>query len=319
MRRKEPPPTAEELDVLLGVTSTGATSVHPKSPKQLTSKAPDTSSTNLPSPLIRDDCLSLDRFPPLPDYLRDNRHRIVNLGAQQLPTWNAAYDNIGGPLMERLRYAFPNRAISREEVICLFESWHDPVLCLVAAMVWGGIMDAHLRDLLAMDEEQLLAQMKALRPLVRSGAFEQAFKDCQIGGSLKFDGVGPAFFTKLFFFIGQVQPVLNPAPLILDKWTGNAFLVLGRQVCDSPRWPDIFDHSKLQDNEAAILKTSYPDACIYRLYVAWFNHWAYLLGVTTAKLEQFVFGMSRTPSAGKHGSNPRNQIIDLGKTLFPPI
>lgn len=272
-------------------------------------------------PDIPDDCLSLYRFPPLPDYLLINRHRILALGVQGLPKWALGYDNFSQPVMQRLRYAFPNRRISRADLVALFESWHDPVLCLVAAMVWGGISingvnGDNLTPLLNMGEVVLRARMEALRALIRSGALEKAFEDCSVGGCLKFDGVGYAFFTKLFYFIGQVPPVLNPAPLILDRWTSNAFLVLGRQVCPSLAWENWFKIQPLPDAQPAIWNRN-PDSNSYRLYVAWFNHWAQLLGTSAAQLEQFVFGWNRR-GAGNVWWNPRNQLIGLGRSLFFP-
>ena len=270
-------------------------------------------------PNIPDDCLSLYRFPPLPDYLRVNQHRILALGAQELPKWNRGYDNFQQPVMQRLRYAFPERRISRLTLVALFESWHDPVLCLVSAMIWGGISIGgqtgdKLTPLLAMGEPVLRARMEALRALIRSGALEKAFNDCSAGGSLKFDGVGYAFFTKLFYFIGQVQPVLTPGPLILDKWTSNAFLVLGRQVCPSALWGNWFNIQPLIEANPSKWSAN-PGANRYRLYVAWFNYWAQLLGTSAAQLEQFVFGWDRR-GAGNVWWNPRNQLIDLGRSLF---
>jgi len=256
------------------------------------------------------DCLCLHRFPPLPDYLRSNRHRIVALGEQVLPPWSKGYDAFQEPVMQRLCYAFPTRCISRADVVALFESWHDPVLCLVSALVWGGIRFGHLKQLLGMGEPNLRARMEALRPLVRSRALEVAYNSCSTNGRLKFNGVGPAFFTKLFYFMGQVPPVLAPAPLILDKWTSNAFRALGRQVCPSPTWDKWFDASPLNTGNPAGWRQPYPNADIYRLYVAWFNHWAQLLGTSASRLEQFVFGWNRK-SGKAQWSNPRNQILKL--------
>jgi hypothetical protein len=272
---------------------------------------------------LDDDCLSLYRLPPLPAYLLLNRHRILALGDQNLPQWQPGYDGFAEPVMQRLRYAFPERRISRADLVALFEAWHDPVLCLVATMVWGGIRhrgngpNNHLAALLAMGEQNLRDRMEALRPLVRSGAFEKAFGDCTRPNRLKFSGVGYAFFTKIFYFLGQVPAVLHPAPLILDKWTSNAFLVLGRQACPSNKWREWFNTDPLCEGEPAKWNSA-PGEYQYRLYVAWFNHWARELGTSAAQLEQFVFGRSRKDVEGRAWSNPRNQLIALGKTFFCP-
>lgn len=167
-----------------------------------------------------------------------------------------------------------------------------------------------------MGEPNLRDRMEALRPLLRSGALEKAFGDCTRPNGLKFRGVGYAFFTKLFYFLGQVPAVLHPAPLILDKWTSNAFLVLGRQACPSNRWREWFNTEPLCRGEPASW-SSPPVEYQYRLYVAWFNHWARELGTSAAQLEQFVFGWS-LQGQGDVWWNPRNQLIALGKTLFYP-
>jgi hypothetical protein len=229
--------------------------------------------------------------------------------------------------MDRLRRQFPSRQISRGDLIGLYTGWKDPVLCLVATMVWGGI-DAkrdseaknkvsHLQALLATSEADLLAVMNRLRVLIRAGAFESAFSACQ-NGALKLPGVGPSFFTKLFFFLGQVPPVLNPAPLILDKWTAHALCILGAQVCPSPRWSEMFDLKPLHKSKPdAVVLRSNAAAELYRPYLAWMEHWAQLLDVPAAQLEQFIFGVSRKTSAGKSPTNPRKQLIQLGRGLFP--
>lgn len=273
-----------------------------------------------------DACFSLHRLPALPPYLKDNAGRIQRLSPQVLPKWERSYDGVKHPVMDRLRKLFSKRQISREALIDLYTCWHDPVLCLVATMVWGGI-DAkrdnkeknkvsHLRALLATSEADLRSVMNRLRALIRAGAFEKAFSACQ-KGALKLSGVGPSFFTKLFFFIGQVPPVPTLAPLILDKWTAHAFCILGAQVCPSPRWSQMFDLKPLykSKSDAVVLRTS-AAAVIYRPYVAWMSYWAQQLDLPAAKLEQFIFGMSRKSSAGKSSENPRNQLIQLGAELF---
>lgn len=274
-----------------------------------------------------DVCFSLHRLPQLPPYLAANAGRIHGLSPQVLPEWDRSYGNIDHTVMGRLRRQFPERRISREALVERYACWNDPVLCLVATMVWGGI-DAkrdnekkvkvsHLRALLATSEGDLLGVMNRLRALIRAGALESAFSACHYG-ALKLPGVGSSFFTKLFFFLGQVPPVLNPAPLILDKWTAHAFCILGAQACPSPRWSKMFDLKPLHNPkpDAVELRPSIA-AELYRPYVAWMNYWAQMICVPAGLLEQFVFGVSRKDKSGKSGTNPRNELIQLGRDLFP--
>jgi hypothetical protein len=265
---------------------------------------------------------ALPLHPPkrLPDYLKKNSERILNQSPQNLPAWDAAYDSHQDRIMVRLKNTFPQKKITRNDLIKIFTDWKDPVLGLVATMVWGGIRAKgekgnHLHSLLQMGEDNLREKMERLRKIIRSGDLERAFKECSSGGDLKLNGVGYAFFTKLFCFIGHVPPVLNPAPLILDRWTSNAFLVLGAQAAPKISWEEFFDTAPLHKDQPATWRKP-PDSALYRVFVSWFNHWAGQLRCSALQLEQFVFGLSRKTKAGKGPQNPRNELIELGKTLF---
>lgn len=299
----------------------------PPSPSQQAHVVPRSAASAPNSDSDFDACFSLHQLPSLPSFLSANIKLIRALPLQVLPKWDRSYDAIKHPVMERLQKQFPSQQISRGDLIALYTGWKDPVLCLVATMVWGGI-DAkrdneeknkvsHLRALLNTPEDKICSTMNQLRALIRAGAFEAAFHACE-NGALKLPGVGHSFFTKLFFFIGQVAPVLTPAPLILDKWTAHAFCILGAQVCPSPRWSQMFDLTPLHKSkpDAVVLHTS-AAAELYRPYVAWMSRWAQQLDVPAAKLEQFIFGVSRKTKAGKSKSNPRGQLIQLGAELFP--
>ncbi len=116
--------------------------------------------------------------------------------------------------------------------------------------------------------------------------------------------------------MGQITPVMNPAPLILDKWSANAFLVLGREVCAEYPWERLYDLEPLASGEPAILRQNRVSGDLYRLYIAWFNRWAEVIGITAESLELYVFGMSRKGFSGRLLSNPRNAIVAVGKRLF---
>jgi hypothetical protein len=271
-----------------------------------------------PTPQSSDalEIFSLHEFPELPPFLKEHHANLLAAPAQALPAWSSAYDRVNLPVMVRLRACFPHRKLGRADVLGLYQQWQDPVLCLIATMVWGGIKPEHLDDLLAMGEPVLESMMRRLLPLVRSGAWERAFEECSTGGRGKFHGVGYAYFTKIFFFMGHITPVLNPAPIILDKWSASALLVLGREISPEYPWDDLFDLAPLSQGDPALLKAHRVDAQFYRLYVAWFNHWAGLLGITAEALERYVFGMSRKTNGRGLLSNPRNAIVALGRTLF---
>lgn len=269
-----------------------------------------------------EDALSEHPVPPLPEYLEENRTRILNQAPQLLPPWNRSYDCYQAAVMNRLQKAFPSRKITRNDLIELFASRADPVLGLVATMVWGmistgGLAGDHLQLLLDMGEDVLRHKMESLHALIRRGELERAFQECSPGGSLKLKGVGYAFFTKLFCFIGHVPAPLDPAPLILDSRTSSAFLVLGAQTAPELPWTNLFNTAPLHENKPATWRIP-PTPKTYKTFVNWFNRWANTLGCSPLQLEQFVFGTSKKTQAGKCRSNPRTQLENLGKRLLPP-
>lgn len=272
---------------------------------------------NAPSPYA---LINLDILPPLPLYLQERRQRISRLGEQVLPPWQDRYNTIGGAFMDRLRRRFPNQIISRADLAELYAGLADPGLALVATMVWGHINSTdgnRLATLLAEGEQLLSNKMIAICNRVRSGQFDSAFVACSQGGALKLPGVNVSFFTKLFHFAGAVPQSLNPMPLIFDKWTGHALLALGLQQCPQIPWKDFYDVRPMNEGQPGLFKRSGDkNRVLYRLYVAWMNHWAASLEVTPAKLEQFVFGHSRKTVDGKRRDNPRNELIKLAKDVL---
>lgn len=268
-----------------------------------------------------EETLSTSTPPKLPGYLEENKNRIISQAVQFLPPWKRSYDRYTAPVMERLREAFPDRKITRQDLIQLFASWDDPVLGLVATMVWGMISTGgragdHLQSLLDMEEDVLKMKMERLRTLIRDGELERAFQECSPGGPLKFNGVDYAFFTKLFCFIGHAPPALQPSPLILDSRTSSAFFVLGAQAAPELPWTVLCNAAPLHKNKSATWRAR-PTPIIYKVFVNWFDHWARSLGCPALQLEQFVFGISRNTRAGGSPLNPRTQLENLGKSLFP--
>lgn len=249
----------------------------------------------------------------VPSYLIENRERIATLGAQELPRWNRHYEIVEGAPMNRLRARFPDRTITRADLVELYSSWSDPVLALVATMVWGLIdttKKKRLQSLLGMPEEELTQRLTAIRELVRNGRSDEAFRRCSADASIILPGVGPSYFTKVFHFVGQVEPLLKPAPLILDKWTGSGFYALSRQVPAVGSLDKFFYLTPLRRNDAALFsRHEGRSAELYSLFNRWMNYWADRLDVAASKLEQFIFGRSfkldRTPD------NPRRQLLLL--------
>lgn len=91
----------------------------------------------------------------------------------------------------------------------------SPEACFVAVMSWGGMRPRNGR-LAWKDQEKWLPIVEQLRNgrLSRRDAYER-FAGARIGG------LGPAFFTKLIFFL---RP--DADGYILDQWTGKSISIL---------------------------------------------------------------------------------------------
>jgi hypothetical protein len=258
----------------------------------------------------------------LPSYLEQNEARIRCLGRQVLPLRPKAYRGRKKQVMLRLYDRFPTLDIQREDVVTLYREWDDPELALVAAMIWGGINATRpkkggglpdLDALLSHTSDDIKQRMTHTRDLVLAGKLREAFLACSRGGVAKLKGVGPAYFTKVFFFVGQAASGLSPLPLIFDKWTQNAFFLLlaqadGLASCDC--FFDKPDHAPVTDTQPVKLRgriSTQADA--YVSYVTRMATWADRLKVPAGQLEQFVFGASLQTNSEK--TNPRNEILQL--------
>lgn len=259
----------------------------------------------------------------LPKYLQDSQKRICALTDQNLPPIGRAYSGWTEPQMQRLYEAFPRKSIQRADLVKLYKDWEDPVLAAVATFVWGYIdtkKDNRLQKVLAVDETVLCERLNFIRGLVKDGKLEEAFLSCCRCGKNCIPGVGMSFFTKLFFFVGAADTKVKPKPLILDRWTTNAFFALRGQSKGTTDVRDLFtipSMEALKKYKAIVLKSDVAvQAKAYVEYVILMNDWAAQLNVTPEKLEQFVFGIDLRRC--KSANNPRNELLAIiTKQLSP--
>ena len=252
----------------------------------------------------------------LPKYLKDSQKRICALTDQNLPPIGKAYSGWNEPQMQRLYDAFPKKSIQRGGLIKLYADWKDPVLAAVATFVWGYIdtqKDDRLQQVLGVKEDDLCEKLNRIRDLVKNGELEKAFLSCCRCGKNCIPGVGMSFFTKIFFFVGAADSLVNPKPLILDRWTTNAFFALRGQSKGTSDIRDLFtipSRESLTKYEAVALKNKTDiQAKAYVEYVTLMNDWAGQLKVAPEKLEQFVFGIDLRRD--KSSSNPRNELLAI--------
>lgn len=256
---------------------------------------------------------------PLPPYLEQNRDRIINAPDQKIALWTQSYDayrvhEVVNAIYER----FPDRNIQRAGVTVLLRE--EPYIGFIAAMMWGGINatrpatkgsnDTNFRLLLEYPAENVKTAILYAREKIKLGHIQELFIAFEKGPH-KIPGVGHAYFTKLFFFLGETMEGIEIKPLVYDKWLANAHCALLIQL--------------LQDNSNFELpykgvNSFYPfslripsgkkKATLYQQYISVLNLWAKELNIMPSRLEEFLFGKSL-----KTFNQPENSRLELWKII----
>lgn len=255
----------------------------------------------------------------LPQYLILNRKRIRAISQQVLPPWSSNYNGYTEDVMLRLYAKFPQMTIQRNDIISLYRQWDDPYLCFISTMIWGGIdttKQNRLQNLLRCPETEIIERIKNTKCLIKRGLYSLAYASWTDGGENRIEGIGYSFFSKIFFFLGQSMESMNVKPLILDKWTCNAFFALFSKTAGIGASKDLFSIPSREAFEK--YRVVYPKtnagAFVYTLYVQLMNYWADALKVSPDRLEQFLFGVDLRRDSSQ--TNPRNQIIGIIKDVI---
>lgn len=233
---------------------------------------------------------------------------------QALPQWSNNYNGYTESLMSRLYDKFPNKVIQRDDLVSLYRERKDPCLCFIATMVWGGIdttKKKRLQNLLTHPENEITERMKKTRILIKRGLYPLAFISWSKGGENNIEGIGYSFFSKIFFFLGQSMQSLQQKPLILDKWTCDAFFALFTQTVGIDVSKELFyipSREAFEKNRLIYPKTA-DSAFVYTLYVTHMNYWANALKILPNQLEQFLFGVNLRRDNSPN--NPRNEISKM--------
>lgn len=170
----------------------------------------------------------------------------------------------------------PNDSVDREFLFKLAASGEANTLtCCLAILGWGGMRRDHARSVLRTAEAWLpIAEAVRTQTVGRQDAYSR-FMHARNAKQLK--GMGPAFFTKLIYFLGKDAPERG---YIMDQWTAlSANLLTGRKMVDLQRLnggfrvsdkndPHVYDDfCKFIENLALELNES-PDDAEMRIFSA---------------------------------------------------
>lgn len=227
------------------------------------------------------------KIPPLPAILAQNKVAILGC----LPSHGSKYDSgvwnqwfDGDPDVPAIVSEFPS-SITRDQVASLYHSGNFRRLFL-ATMIWGystsGFGPYRTKKILSYPQTDQKIQIAA--ELVAEGKVKVAYE------SMEIPRLGPAFFTKLLYFIG-LGAKIEPLPVILDSRVASGLEILGIQE----RW-DFTVFVKVgrnKSNEINVKRFSEG----YIRYVKTLDQWSMELGCPHADhVEYFLFRLARSVS-----------------------
>jgi hypothetical protein len=240
----------------------------------------------------------------LPDYLIMNKEKIV--ANQTGFKIGAGYKKIESPALKEIRNRFRNEPLDRNTIITLFANGQS-VQGMLAALVWGGVKTQHLKMALDMGEDHLKMVGEHIHQSIGNdikALFNELNKN---NGHFRTPGIGPSFFTKWLFFIGQVKDGLEIKPLIYDKWTMIAHMALLYEV-DKEKADTIYKPYRPKSENVKHNTKDLGEN--YLEFIKDFDLWARELGVETEILEEFVFGRARRGKKSLQ-NNPRIDFLRI--------
>ena len=120
----------------------------------------------------------------------------------------------------------PGGKVKRSEVFLLAANPEvNAATVCAAAMAWGGMHVGYWNNLLKSNDREWLEIAQAIRwgQLDRAQAYEQLKK---VKEQKKLKGMGPAFFTKLIYFLTPRDDRERKTAYIMDQWAGSSVNLL---------------------------------------------------------------------------------------------
>lgn len=236
----------------------------------------------------------------LPAYLRDNISKIQQTKQPRFKITGSYHNYRHYDVINEILTDCKDGYIGRQDVTKCFEQ-QGGYKGFFAAMIWGGVSTGgvtgdNLSKMLSVEKSRLEGIIIAVRVLLASQKFADAYQYMEKEG--KIDGLGDAYFTKLFFFITLADRMDLKAP-IFDKWTKLAYCAL---LIDEGHENIAKSYISRADGELIYFrKASRPAA--FEDFVKRMNRWARECCVDVSQLESFIFGTHR--GKDKSMNNPR--------------
>lgn len=172
--------------------------------------------------------------------------------------------------------AFPDEAVSRRYI---FEMAQNPDIntlsCCVAIFAWGGMRRNHARSALTTSAKWLpIADAIRNNEIDRVESYRRFMQARQ---SKLLPGMGPAFFTKLIYFLGERS---QSRGYIMDQWTAlSANLLTGQKLID------------LQKLKSAVRVSDSNTPEVYNDFCAFIESLAKSLGESPDDAEMRIFSV----------------------------
>lgn len=140
-------------------------------------------------------------------------------------------------IMHEVSGAFPDEVLSREALRRRLWNQTDSKASALLVLAWGEMRIDHARRLLAADAQSwvnLAARLRASE-LTREEAYS-AFHD--LADSKSIPGLGPAYFTKLIYFLRYPDANETDVGFIMDQWTATSVnLLFGEKIVKMNKAP----------------------------------------------------------------------------------
>ena len=221
-----------------------------------------------------------------PQYLKNNTATIRAFGvdAHRIPfnsaTWERQLGNTA--VWQQFRSQNPADSITRGDLFAMAleaDTAERLQVLFMASMIWGygEVGYGAWRTRAALEAPHLGEHLKMLAAKLLSGDLVGACRAVSI------PRVGPAFYTKLFYFLCRSR--VQRFPLILDTVLMNAF----KQLLGL----DVGDYAKVTRKHGRVTSIrAWPEG--YQRYVEQMHDWADALDCTADQIELFLFQSNKS-------------------------